>query len=92
MPCGKGFAAAKGDVLMILDADLTVPPEELPKFYLGVAEGVAEFINGSRLVYPLEDEAMRFANLVGNKAFSLDLHLVAWPAHQGYALWYQGPA
>ena len=67
----KGFAAAKGDVLMILDADLTVPPEELPKFYLGVAEGVAEFINGSRLVYPLEDEAMRFANLVGNKAFSL---------------------
>lgn len=67
----KGFAAAKGDVLMILDADLTVPPEELPKFYLGVAEGVAEFINGSRLVYPLEDEAMRFANLLGNKAFSL---------------------
>ena len=66
----KGFAAAKGDVLMILDADLTVPPEELPKFYLGIAEGVAEFINGSRLVYPLEDEAMRFANLVGNKAFS----------------------
>ncbi len=67
----KGFAAAKGDVLMILDADLTVPPEELPKFYLGIAEGVAEFINGSRLVYPLEDEAMRFANLVGNKAFSV---------------------
>ncbi len=67
----KGFAAAKGDVLMILDADLTVPPEELPKFYLGVAEGVAEFINGSRLAYPLEDEAMRFANLVGNKTFSL---------------------
>ena len=67
----QGFAAAKGDVLMILDADLTVPPEELPRFYLAVAEGVAEFINGSRLVYPLEDEAMRFANLVGNKAFSL---------------------
>ena len=67
----KGFAAAQGNVLMILDADLTVPPEELPKFYLAVAEGVAEFINGSRLVYPLEDEAMRFANLVGNKAFSL---------------------
>ena len=67
----KGFAAAKGDVLMILDADLTVPPEELPKFYLGIAEGVADFINGSRLVYPLEDEAMRSANLVGNKAFSL---------------------
>ena len=67
----KGFAAAQGDVLMILDADLTVPPEELPKFYLGVAEGIAEFINGSRLVYPLEDEAMHFANLVGNKAFSV---------------------
>ena len=67
----KGFAAAQGDVLMILDADLTVPPEELPKFYLAVAEGIAEFVNGSRLLYPLEDEAMRFANLVGNKAFSL---------------------
>jgi len=67
----KGFAAAKGDVLFILDADLTVPPEDLNKFYLALAEGHAEFINGTRLVYPMEGEAMRFLNLLGNKFFSM---------------------
>jgi len=69
----KGFAAATGDVLFILDADLTVPPEDLPKFYAAIAEGCAEFVNGSRLVYPMEGEAMRFLNSLGNKAFGLAL-------------------
>jgi glycosyltransferase involved in cell wall biosynthesis/ubiquinone/menaquinone biosynthesis C-methylase UbiE len=71
----KGFDAAKGDVLMILDADLTVAPEDLPKFFDPLVEGKAQFINGSRLVYPFEDQAMRFVNLCGNKAFSL---LFSW--------------
>ncbi len=66
-----GFAAAKGDILMILDADLTVPPEDLPRFYEALATGKGEFINGVRLVYPMEKEAMRFLNLLGNKFFSL---------------------
>ena len=66
-----GFAQAQGDVLMILDADLTVPPEELPKFYEVLKSGKGEFINGCRLVYPMEDEAMRFLNLVANKFFGL---------------------
>ncbi|HEY7954771.1 MAG TPA: glycosyltransferase [Polyangia bacterium] len=69
----KGFAAATGDVLFILDADLTVPPEDLPKFYAALAEGRGEFVNGSRLVYPMEGEAMRFLNSLGNKAFGLAL-------------------
>jgi ubiquinone/menaquinone biosynthesis C-methylase UbiE len=67
----KGFDMAQGDILMILDADLTVPPEELPKFYDSMASGKGEFINGSRLVYPLEREAMRLLNMAGNKFFSL---------------------
>ncbi len=67
----KGFAAAKGDVVMILDADLTVAPEDLPRFVEVLAEGRARFVNGSRLVYPMEQESMRFFNLCGNKAFSL---------------------
>jgi SAM-dependent methyltransferase len=67
----KGFAAARGDVLFILDADLTVPPEDLPKFLRPIATGRAGFVNGTRLVYPLEDEAMRTVNLFGNKFFSL---------------------
>jgi len=67
----KGFALARGDVLMILDADLTVPPEELPKFYNALVEGKGEFINGSRLVYPMEKQAMRFLNALGNKFFSI---------------------
>lgn len=66
----KGFAAATGDVLMILDADLTVPPEDLPKFFRAIASGKGEFINGSRLMYPMEDQAMRFLNTLGNKFFS----------------------
>lgn len=64
-----GFAQAGGDVLMILDADLTVPPEDLPKFYEAIASDRAEFINGSRMVYPLEKQAMRFLNNIGNHFF-----------------------
>ncbi len=67
----KGFAAATGDVLMILDADLTVPPEELPKFLKVICSGRGEFVHGSRLVYPMEKQAMRFLNTLGNKFFSL---------------------
>jgi SAM-dependent methyltransferase len=67
----KGFAAATGDVLMILDADLTVAPEELPKFYLALVSGHGEFIHGSRLVYPMQGQAMRFLNVLGNKFFSV---------------------
>lgn len=66
----KGFAKAKGEILMILDADLTMPPEELPKFYQALSSRKAEFVMGSRLVYPMEDEAMRFLNILGNKFFS----------------------
>jgi len=67
----EAFAKAKGDILMILDADLTVPPEELPKFYEALVSGKAEFANGVRLVYPMEDKAMRFLNMCANKFFSL---------------------
>ncbi|GAA4459652.1 bifunctional class I SAM-dependent methyltransferase/glycosyltransferase family 2 protein [Nibrella saemangeumensis] len=67
----KGFGMATGDILMILDADMTVPPEDLPKFYHAIASGKGEYINGSRLVYPMEKEAMRTLNLLGNKFFSI---------------------
>jgi glycosyltransferase involved in cell wall biosynthesis len=66
----KGFSYAKNDVLMILDADLTVPPADLPKFFATIVSGKGEFINGSRLVYQMEKQAMRFLNLIGNKFFS----------------------
>ncbi len=66
----KGFAEASGDILMILDADLTVPPEDLSKFYDAISSGKAEFINGVRLVYPMEKNAMRPLNTLGNHFFS----------------------
>ncbi len=66
----KAFDAASGDILMILDADLTVPPADLKKFYDAIASGKGDFINGSRLVYPMEKQAMRFLNYLGNKFFS----------------------
>ncbi len=66
-----GFEKASGDILMILDADLTVPPEDLPRFYEAITSGTGEFINGVRLVYPMEKEAMRTLNFIGNKLFSM---------------------
>ena len=66
-----GFSAARGEILMILDADLTVPPEDLPRFYEALRSGKGEFINGVRLVYPMEQRAMRFFNLIANKFFSI---------------------
>jgi SAM-dependent methyltransferase len=75
------FEAARGDVLIILDADLTVPPEQLPKFWEAIRTGKGEFINGSRLVYPMDQQAMRFLNLVANKAFSL---LFTWLLSQRF--------
>lgn len=70
------FDAAQGDILMILDADLTVIPEELPYFYEAIARKRGEFINGSRLVYPMHKDAMRFFNVVGNKFFSIAFSFV----------------
>ena len=67
----EAFAVATGDALFILDADLTMPPEELPKYYEALRAGRADFVNGCRLVYPMEDEAMRFLNMVANKFFGL---------------------
>ncbi len=67
----EAFAVATGEVLFILDADLTVPPEQLPKFYEALRSGTAEFVNGVRLVYPMENQAMRFLNMVANKFFGL---------------------
>jgi SAM-dependent methyltransferase len=66
-----GFEKAEGDILMILDADLTVPPENLPRFVDALVSGKGEFINGVRLVYPMEEKAMRFFNILGNKFFSM---------------------
>lgn len=67
----KGFAAATGDILVILDADLTVPPEDLPKFVQALVERRGELVNGTRLVYPMEKEAMRLLNFIANKGFSV---------------------
>jgi SAM-dependent methyltransferase len=67
----EAFAAAAGDLLFILDADLTMPPEELPKFYEAARSGTADFVNGVRLVYPMEDQAMQFLNMIANHCFGL---------------------
>ena len=71
----KGFAAATGDYFLILDSDLSVAPEDLPKFYLAMAEKRGDFINGSRLNYPLQDQAMRYLNNIANHAFG---YIFSW--------------
>ena len=77
----KGFDNATNQILMILDCDLTVPPEELTKFWTKIQSGEAEFINGTRLIYPLNDNAMRFLNYLANKSFS---YLFSWILGQRY--------
>jgi ubiquinone/menaquinone biosynthesis C-methylase UbiE len=69
----EGCPHARGEVLMILDADLTVAPGDLPRFYDALVSGKGELVNGVRLVYPMERQAMQFFNLLGNKFFSLAL-------------------
>jgi SAM-dependent methyltransferase len=75
----KGFELAKGDILIILDADLTVAPEDLPKFYNALNEGTGEFINGTRMIYPMEGQAMQFLNYIANTFFSW---LFSWLINQ----------
>lgn len=70
-----GFEMAEGDILAIYDADMTVPAQDLEKFYVAIANGKGEFINGSRLVYPMENESMRSLNYIGNKFFS---YMFSW--------------
>jgi ubiquinone/menaquinone biosynthesis C-methylase UbiE len=67
----EAFEVATGDILMILDADLTMPPEQLPKFYEVLRSGAGEFVNGVRLVYPMEERAMQFLNMIANKFFGV---------------------
>ena len=70
-----GFAEARGDVLVILDSDMGVAPEDVPKFVQALVRGKGEMVNGSRLVYPMEGRAMRFLNLLANKSFA---YLFSW--------------
>lgn len=77
----KGFDMATGEVLLILDADLTMPPEQIPKFFEVIRRRDGEFVNGSRLVYPMERQAMRFLNLIANQVFSW---LFSWLLNQRY--------
>ncbi len=71
----EGFAQAEGDLLMILDTDLTMPPEELPKYFRAITQGHCEFANGCRLVYPMDKHAMQFLNMIANKTFGV---LFSW--------------
>jgi glycosyltransferase involved in cell wall biosynthesis len=66
-----GFGAARGEIVLILDSDLGVSPEDIPKFTAALVQGKADMANGSRLVYPMEGQAMRFLNLVANKGFAV---------------------
>jgi len=79
---GKGYAIKEGfdnaaeEILMILDADMSVPPEELPRFFDLLNKGICDFVNGTRMVYPMKKRAMQLLNFVGNKAFSLIMTLI----------------
>ena len=87
----EGVGGGPGRCPDDLDADLTVPPEDLEKFYNALAEGCGDFVNGTRLVYPMEGEAMRSLNILGNKFFSVALSAVLGARVKEGAVWHQGP-
>jgi SAM-dependent methyltransferase len=65
----QGMAEASGDIVVILDADLSVDPEALPRFVEALTSGYCEMALGSRLVYPMPAQAMRPLNMIGNMFF-----------------------
>lgn len=67
----EGFAKARNELLFVFDSDLTVGTKDLPKFYNAVSTGKGDLVMGSRLIYPMEELAMRFLNILGNKFFSI---------------------
>jgi hypothetical protein len=75
---------------MILGADLTVPPESVPKFYRVLVEGHGKFVNGTRLVYSMSDRAMRTLNAIANRAFAMIFSISTEPAFDRYAVRNQG--
>lgn len=77
----KGFSTATGDLILWLEADLTTPPEEILKLYAVLSEGKGEFVNGSRLVYPMPKGSMRTLNLWGNRFFG---RLFTWLLEQQF--------
>ena len=84
-----GFDAATGDVLMILDADLTTIPEELPYFIDVIVSGQAEFVNGSRLVYPVPKGAMNCSKHAGQQIFQRRFYLSPGATGKGYLVWHK---
>lgn len=62
-----GFALASREIPMILDADMTARPDDLPKLYRAIATGKCELVNSSRLAYAIQKRAMHFINLLGDK-------------------------
>ena len=82
----EAFAVATGDILMILDADLTVPPEELPKFYRALVSGHAEFANGVRLVYPNAGSRHALFKSLREQTFRRGVYVAAGPDREGHAL------
>lgn len=73
-----GFAHAQGDILIILDADLTVPPEAMALFYEAIDSGKCDLANGCRLCYPLSYRAMPWLNQLANHFFA---GLLSWLLH-----------
>jgi SAM-dependent methyltransferase len=68
-----GISKSNYEIIVILDADISVEPEYLTRFYDIYCSGYADFVNGSRLVYPMQKDAMRTLNRIGNVFFAKNL-------------------
>ncbi len=67
---------ASKEVIIILDADISVNPETIVQFNSVIDTGKASFVNGTRLIYGMESGAMRIVNNLGNRIFQYIVSII----------------
>ena len=69
-----GVTCSKGQIIIIQDADMEYPPEDIPKIIKPIIEGRADVVYGSRFLG--RNEGMSFSHRLGNKILSLAASLL----------------